>query len=1087
MNKFIRISFVFILIFACGCFGVKLYDSSKQPDFCNDVVTFVPPNNYDLRDYIDIGVEHQYNYGICYAFASLTSLETYLALNYGEYYDFSELHFATSMCLQDNYYSSINDALHQGGNFAHFTLYTQKDKSLVLEQLMPMSTYRMLSGYTLSSRLTNDFNTINNSFYSLVKVNDTKSYPQFVGNKANYSSSELAKFRNDIKYHIMNYGALTAGIYSGSSFNNNTINYCITNDALVTDQNTINDNINHLISIVGWDDNYDANGAWTNKGAYLCLNSWGTDFGQDGYFYVSYDDYFIESTIQGVANATLSTTNAKISTISSHQYKTTMFTHSYSESFPTTFSANIINTAHNVGQKITYIDSFIKGGSTKFYVKFFNTKAEALAGINGVTTQISAIKVDDYTLSTKYRLTTPLSITGNYMVLVREVRETQKYHSLGANTADNVGFEPCYSYQGSVLGKFDLTKDVWDPIVSDRQLDFSMPIILHTDKTYVEVSPFSSDVDAVINNKYIRNNATFTNKVLELTLKNANLTTTNLNNIKITKLLSNTNVARNFQFTFNNNILSIKMINDLTGNFAGEYLVTIPCGNTTIYRLIEIQDVATFSITYHLNGGTASNPEIYTNKQTSLTLNNPTKPGYKFVGWYTNNALTIEFNPNNLPYTNLVLYAKYDFATPTIVAKSNDVSITYYKGINIEIGVTASHDLTNAYNTLSYQWFIKKDGEDTFKLIENSATPCLTLNTVAQSGYYACVVTITITDPNLTSTSITKSMPINSNNTILVNIKPYIYDMSNVKWNYTEPFSYDTNTHSVQLINLPNGVTASYTGNSNSQINTYVAHANLIYDNMEGNAIAHYLGDLTWEIRKSRITININSIYSHNALTTEQLNSTYSCEITNEYLPSNIVSIQDKINYLNLKYHLTDTDNSYIKTITATTNSFEIHDIIINGGEYRIIINTLTSNNITASNSKGFVSNCTFNASSHQITNSTQELLNNQNLTLINAYNLNFSYLKNDIASISLPIDRQLLLNGLSVYMLKDGKLTKLEYVTTKNGITFNTSDASGTYLLVKQDLSKNTNKDIIVLISIICLYLGLFTYALISKHKNTF
>ncbi len=50
---------------------------------------------------------------------------------------------------------------------------------------------------------------------------------------------------------------------------------------------------NHDIIVIGWDDNYPASkfvdGAPGN-GAFICQNSWGADFGEDGVFYVSYYD-----------------------------------------------------------------------------------------------------------------------------------------------------------------------------------------------------------------------------------------------------------------------------------------------------------------------------------------------------------------------------------------------------------------------------------------------------------------------------------------------------------------------------------------------------------------------------------------------------------------------------------------------------------------------------------------------------------------------------------------------------------------------------------------------------------------------------
>ena len=123
MKKGIKIFLFCFIIFATSFFGVNISNvDAKQISIASPITSTAttPPSSYDLRNYIDIGVENQNPYGICYAFASLTSLETYLALNYGEYYDFSEIHFALSLCLQEGYYSSVEQAFNSGGNFNHF-------------------------------------------------------------------------------------------------------------------------------------------------------------------------------------------------------------------------------------------------------------------------------------------------------------------------------------------------------------------------------------------------------------------------------------------------------------------------------------------------------------------------------------------------------------------------------------------------------------------------------------------------------------------------------------------------------------------------------------------------------------------------------------------------------------------------------------------------------------------------------------------------------------------------------------------------------------------------------------------------------
>ena len=95
-----------------------------------------------------------------------------------------------------------------------------------------------------------------------------------------------------IKWAIKKYGAVYASLYAdsgmtgshdSSAYNAATASYCYigANDA------------NHAVDIVGWDDKYSAANFATKpdgNGAFIVRNSWGPNWGDGGYFYVSYYD-----------------------------------------------------------------------------------------------------------------------------------------------------------------------------------------------------------------------------------------------------------------------------------------------------------------------------------------------------------------------------------------------------------------------------------------------------------------------------------------------------------------------------------------------------------------------------------------------------------------------------------------------------------------------------------------------------------------------------------------------------------------------------------------------------------------------------
>ena len=95
---------------------------------------------------------------------------------------------------------------------------------------------------------------------------------------------------SNVKSAILAFGSLDANIYAQSSFNEKSPYYY---PKTYSQYCNVTTKPNHEISVVGWDDNFSKDNFYTQPegdGAWICKNSWGTDWGDKGYFYVSYYD-----------------------------------------------------------------------------------------------------------------------------------------------------------------------------------------------------------------------------------------------------------------------------------------------------------------------------------------------------------------------------------------------------------------------------------------------------------------------------------------------------------------------------------------------------------------------------------------------------------------------------------------------------------------------------------------------------------------------------------------------------------------------------------------------------------------------------
>ena len=269
-------------------------------------------SEYDLRDDVTtIRVKDQGSSKSCWTFSTLSVLETNLQKTKGEYADFSERHmnYATSKTFLNGqinlwgYEREIND----GGNPILALSYMTRGSGPILESDMEFSEDEsMIDISEIENK--NVVKKINNyvvfpSIYKYKMEDGSINYTDGMENGTIYTEDEVLNIRNKIKDHIVQYGGVTAMTVSGSIFEE-YYNYNMDYPAYYSDNSMLEPN--HQVTIIGWDDNYPVSNFSPyhrpkNPGAYLVLNSYGTDGNfKTGFYYISYEDFMVEASVVGI-------------------------------------------------------------------------------------------------------------------------------------------------------------------------------------------------------------------------------------------------------------------------------------------------------------------------------------------------------------------------------------------------------------------------------------------------------------------------------------------------------------------------------------------------------------------------------------------------------------------------------------------------------------------------------------------------------------------------------------------------------------------------------------------------------------------
>ena len=253
----------------------------------DDVTTL--PESYDLRDYGLVGpVDYQGRYGTCWAFGMMGSIESSLITKQLSLADLSEKHLVwfsymgdeEKECWYQIYGLSDNTNPYEFGGYNTTSLSTLAAwKGPISSEKLPYDDFDVEPSESL--RYDADFH-LQDCVYFYSSFIQGGRYPE-----TSAPSNQI------IKQLIMENGAYEIAYYAeeyGNKYCNDETFAIYHNEALAA---------NHSNLIVGWDDNFSKENFSSecqpeNNGAWLVRNTWGTNWGNDGYFWLSYEDKSIK-------------------------------------------------------------------------------------------------------------------------------------------------------------------------------------------------------------------------------------------------------------------------------------------------------------------------------------------------------------------------------------------------------------------------------------------------------------------------------------------------------------------------------------------------------------------------------------------------------------------------------------------------------------------------------------------------------------------------------------------------------------------------------------------------------------------------
>lgn len=184
--------------------------------------------------------------------------------------------------------STLTYPYDNGGSapLANFTL--ARWSGLELEANAPFSAASPQSIEKMANEMLNK----NNSRYSsYAHLQQALSFDEYLVGDQLYITN-MNSIIPQMKQAVMDYGAMSIALYFNKKYVHKSSNGTSYYQTDYSGKDAVK-NANHCITVVGWDDNFSRNNFSSRPagdGAWLVANSYGTEFGEDGYFWLSYYD-----------------------------------------------------------------------------------------------------------------------------------------------------------------------------------------------------------------------------------------------------------------------------------------------------------------------------------------------------------------------------------------------------------------------------------------------------------------------------------------------------------------------------------------------------------------------------------------------------------------------------------------------------------------------------------------------------------------------------------------------------------------------------------------------------------------------------